>query len=47
VLFGETQNYASVNGQMSSLFADDEETASQFLQTTDELYVAETQLGLQ
>lgn len=47
VLFGETQNYASVNGQMSSLFADEEATASQFLQTTDELYIAEAQLGLQ
>lgn len=45
VLFGDSRNFARVDGQMSSLFDDEEERDSDVINSTDELFIAEFQLG--
>lgn len=47
VLFGESRNYASVDGQMSSLFHDGFSSDMAEQLSTEPLYIAELQLGAQ
>jgi hypothetical protein len=45
VLFGDSRNFARADGQMSSLFDDEEEGDSEVINSTEELFIAELQLG--
>lgn len=45
VLFGDSRNFAQVDGQMSSLFDDDSNNRSNVINSTEELFIAELQLG--
>lgn len=45
VLFGDSRNFARVDGQMSSLFDDDSNVDSDVINSTEELFIAELQLG--
>lgn len=47
VLFGESRNYASVEGQMSSLFHDDFTSNAAEELSTEPMYITELQLGTQ